>query len=486
MGSWAGIVRVSHMGARRSEAEDFHSERDQVKAMQDAVNRLGGTLEILPAELGVSGGRDLEDRPALKAAVEGVERGRYTGIIVAYQSRLTRNPRLEEEIFDRVAKAGGAIHFALDGFDTTTINGTLMRRFKSAINAHAREEHVERFANLRQWATEAGIWQRRQTPTGYRRDPETRRLVPDDRADDVRAAFRARATGASISEIARRMNMTTAGIRHLLANRVYLGELHVGPDINLSAHPPLVSEDEFLAAQSAVGVKPARKNFDAPALLAGLVRCQGCGMAMTRGGNGRAVVYACRGRHSAGYCEAPASIVAHRVDNHVTGIALHALAAFSARPVSDRKALDASRDRLRDAERELAAFLAGVSAAGLDPADFAAAARQRREAVDLAREEVGRAAGRVLPVVDGDPVALWDVLSVEQRSRLLRGLIEAVVVRKVGKGGRVVAVEDRVRVIRRDAGLVAAPLRGGVANVFGPLPFPALDDPAVLGVHLAE
>lgn len=33
---FAGIVRVSHMGKRKQNAPDFHSERDQVQAMREA------------------------------------------------------------------------------------------------------------------------------------------------------------------------------------------------------------------------------------------------------------------------------------------------------------------------------------------------------------------------------------------------------------------------------------------------------------------
>jgi hypothetical protein len=94
------------------------------------------------------------------------------------------------------------------------------------------EEYAERFANLREWATAAGIRQHRQTPRGYRGDPDTRRLVPDERADEVRRAFARRGAGESILAIAHDLAMTPAGVRRLLSNRVYLGELHLGRHLN--------------------------------------------------------------------------------------------------------------------------------------------------------------------------------------------------------------------------------------------------------------
>ena len=199
----------------------------------------------------------------MRAAVEGVERGRYEGVMVAYQSRLGRDVEIEEGIWRRVERAGGRIVLALDGIDATTVDGKMVRRIRSAINHAERERHAERFENLREWATAAGIWQRRQTPGGYLKDPDTRKLVPDGpvgddglpipgrgRAGEVRAAFQRRGAQESVLILARGLGMTPTGVRRLIANRVYLGELRVGRNVNPAAHPPLVTEDEWAAAQA--------------------------------------------------------------------------------------------------------------------------------------------------------------------------------------------------------------------------------------------
>ena len=41
---WAGLVRVSHMGDRKKDDPSFHSERDQVAAIESAVPT-GGRLD---------------------------------------------------------------------------------------------------------------------------------------------------------------------------------------------------------------------------------------------------------------------------------------------------------------------------------------------------------------------------------------------------------------------------------------------------------
>jgi DNA invertase Pin-like site-specific DNA recombinase len=480
---WAGIVRVSHMGDRKAGAEDFHADAEQVAAIERYAKAHGATVEFLPPELSVSGGRPIEHRPSLRAAIEGVERGEYSGIVVAYLSRLTRS-RSGLRIWERVEAAGGHVHSAAEQLDTSSPNGRFIRDIHLANAVREREEHIDRFDERRRMATEAGVWQRRQTPTGYRRDERTRKLVPDESAGRVREAFRRRGAGASLSSIAELLSITTSGARHLLANRVYLGELRVGDYVNEAAHPALVGVDEFLAAQSARVLRGPRVR-DEPALLAGLVRCAGCGHVMSRGRT-KAEVYACHGRMSAGRCPAPAAVTLRLLDDHVTGIARAQLARLAGTPVDDQALVDEARAVVAEAERELEAFLAGVSAAGISPDDYAAAARERRRAVEAARERLGELARRQTPVVSGDPVELWERLDVEQRNRLLRGLVEAVVVRRAGGRGHVVPVADRVRVIAFGAGLVEATRRGGAARPIRPIVLPDVDDPAVLRVDLAE
>ena len=105
-----------------------------------------------------------------------------------------------------------------------------------SVDAHVREQHGERFEERRAAATAAGIWQRRQTPRGYRKGKD-RRLAPDRQAGQVRRAFADYLAGTTISKLASRLHMSTSGVRQLLRNRVYLGELRVGEHVKTDAHP---------------------------------------------------------------------------------------------------------------------------------------------------------------------------------------------------------------------------------------------------------
>ena len=467
MEQWAGVVRVSHMGDRKSGADNVHADRDQVNTIERYAAQHGATVEFMVPELSVSGGKPIEDRPSLLAAIEGVEAGRYTGIVVAYLSRLTRS-RSGLEIWTRVEAAGGHVHCAAENLDTSSPSGRFVRDIHLANAVREREEHVDRFENLRQWATQAGVWQRRQVPTGYVRDPDTRKLIPSNDAPRVVKAFTDRAAGCAVVQIAQELAMTPNGVRHLLRNRVYLGELRVGDHVNPAAHPALVDDTLFRAAQTSAPRPPRSKTHKGPALLAGLIRCAGCGHLMTRGKT-TVVNYSCTRHHSGGNCPLPASITAQRVDTYVQAVALTHLRRFATDQTAKTSELSTLRATHDQARQELSAYLEGVQAAGIAPAAFADGARQRQAAVDTATEALTAAEaahGAVAQV--GAALELWETLDVSERNHVLRGLLSYVAVRKVGRG-QLVPVSDRVQVVAAGFGVEPLKRRGEAALGIRPI-----------------
>lgn len=459
-------MRVSHVGARQGDR--FHSPDDQEREIRAWADRRGESVDVLPAELNESGGK--LERPMLERAVRGVESGRYRGLVVAYLSRASRSLKHTLEIYERVEAAGGQVVAIGENIDTTTANGRLGRNMHASIAEHQREQHAERFAELRESATRRGVWQRRQLPIGYAKDPDRRTLVPGDRADLVRWAFEQRAAGASYAQIAARVPLTPAGVRLMLRNRVYLGELKVGPHVNPAAHPALVSEEVWQAAQRPVA-RRARRPEREPALLAGIIRCASCGHVMSRQKTA-AMTYACHRVHADGRCPGPASITIPRVDAFVEQVALTELEKLYATGTRG-DAASAARARLKAAESELAAFVRAVSASDVGVEAFAAGARQRRDAVDAARGELEREVALVpLAPAAGSAAELWRLLSEGERNMVLRGLVESVLVAPAGRGRRV-PVQDRVRVVRHGAGLPA-------------VGFPDVDHPDVLRPLVGE
>lgn len=472
----AGIIRVSSLNGRDPASDRFHSAREQEQIVRTEAARLGVDIVVLPVELDVSGGRAIDDRPSLRAAIEGVETGIYSGVIGAYLSRLTR--RRGDELWQRVEAAGGRVIAVREQLDTRTVAGRMMRDVQQAVDVAERERHAEQFELLRERSTAAGIWQRRQTPAGYQRDPGTRRLVVDEPAAKVvREAFARRAVGAPLVQVADLLAMTPSGARYLIANRVYLGELRVGAHVNTAAHPPIVDVDVFEAAQRSQP-RPARRLPAGRALLAGLVRCAGCGHVMTRSSGGntrRPPAYVCARRHSRGQCEHPAAVTVRLLDEHVERIAVEALSHLrhAGRQGDQAKGL---RERVRDAEEELAVFLAATSARDLGVDLFGREVARRRDELEAARGALSDAQPVALIGLPENVGEAWGELSVSEKGHVLRGLLEVVVVARAGgRGvGARVPLASRVRVLGRGAGVLPA-------VGCRPLPLVDLDGPHVLG-----
>jgi DNA invertase Pin-like site-specific DNA recombinase len=474
---WLGYRRVSHVGGRSGER--FHSPEDQAQAIRGWASARSEPVEMLAPELDESGGR--ADRPILLGAVERVERGDARGIVVAYQSRAGRNLRDLLTMWDRVEAAGGSVVSVRENIDTSTSSGRLMRNIYGSFDQHELDRHREDFERVRRNSVAVGIWQRRQTPRGYRRDDATRCLVPNHEADAVRQAFRARVDGEPISAIARRLGMTTSGARKMLANRVYLGELRVGDHVNPNAHEALVDEATFRAAQRPQP-RPATST-NGPALLAGLARCAGCGHLVTRGGHAERQVYGCPVNHSEQRCPEPAVVTAKLLDDHVEAIAIAELQRLTV-TAAEGRGVERARARVLAAERELAAFLEGVNAAGLPTESFADQARQRQEAVERARDELdAQLAMRPAIPVRGTGADAWERLNGHQRNALLRALLSAVVVKRAGGRGARTPLADRVRVLAHGAPIRLPERRGGEAMGIVPIPLPDPDDVGVIRVN---
>lgn len=118
---WAGLVRVSNLGGRGGDS--FHADSDQVADLEREAERIGARLVVLPPELDVSGGLPIEQRPSLLAAIEGVERGEYAGIMVSYLSRFGRSIREQLRAWDRVEAAGGRVIVVREQIDSSTAAG---------------------------------------------------------------------------------------------------------------------------------------------------------------------------------------------------------------------------------------------------------------------------------------------------------------------------------------------------------------------------
>lgn len=281
-----GIIRVSEQGER--EDERFHSPENQLDAIRAECEASGLTLIDYDPEINVSGGLPLEDRPALHKAVLAVEAGDADVIMAPALDRLVRNRRVQDEIRDRVQAAGGRL-VTLDLGELT--NGTPEQDFATGIIGDTNELFRKQISAKTKRGHKRAIALGRNigpTPPGYRIGEDWKLVLDPPKHTAMIEAFRLRAGGATFEAISNYLakhgiKRTPPGVRKMLANRVYLGEVHHGPLHNLQAHPPIVDRELFdrVARMTLPGGRRARSDH----LLArqGILRCGTCGAKMSLG-----------------------------------------------------------------------------------------------------------------------------------------------------------------------------------------------------------
>ena len=249
----------------------------------------------------------------------------------------------------------------------------------------------------------------------------------------------------------------------MVKNRAYLGEARQGAIVNPSAHEPIVTQAEFDAAQAGrTLLRPVHDgSIASKALLGGLARCAGCGHTLKVTGNGRPgqrfPVYYCIGRYAKGMCPARASIRASYLDEFVEEHVLAALEAedgLLAQAVESSQAIEQAARAVEEAEHELDLYVSNPKLLSiLGEQKFVEGVEARQNALDQARALLaGLRAQSVVSeeLLSGDLVLVWPQLTIQEKRKLLHGLLDRVVLRRANARGKdAIPVADRTQIVLR-------------------------------------
>jgi hypothetical protein len=320
----------------------------------------------------------------------------------------------------------------------------------------------------------------------------------------IRELFERRAAGASWGTLTGLLDQrgvvgpygaaqwTTRAAEHIIRNPVYLGEARHGEFVNPDAHEPLVTREQWEAAQRAP-TGPVKRS-DEPALLAGILRCAGCRHLLkpdkqTMRDKTRARIYRCRGEHASGTCESRGAVLGSVIEPFVIARFLAHVGDLAADPsrtgVTAAEVEDAEAV-LRDAERELVAFRDSPAIlTALGEAEFIAGHEARTRAVDDA--QLALAALRNAHAQSGLPPvaelrAMWPEMTTVEKQIMLRSEIDAVFLRAVGRVN--VPVAERSLIFWQGQAPDDLPSRGRRNLPLEPLRWP--DHPDDVRVAVAE
>jgi DNA invertase Pin-like site-specific DNA recombinase len=438
------VVRVSRVNGR--DGESFMSPDVQRDTILAWAARSGVTVDQWHEELDVSG--KTTDREGLRAAADRAISGEVDGIVVARVNRFARNLLSGLTTLHELNVTGRRLVFVEENIDTgTRMNAAakLMLNMLLSVAQWQLDSLTEQWRTIDERVIRRGV--SRNEPFGYRRG-DGKRLVPvPDEAETIREIFRGRADGKSWSELADVLNraghkprrgerFVFSRAKDIVRNDVYLGVLRSGALVNRNAHEPIIDRALWEAAN---GHRGSTARSDATMfLLAGLVRCPGCGVRMSGMTDRKTLAdgttkeyryYRCRRSHTFGRCQAPAKFRADDIEAAAQA-AFHDL--YLARretvsePITGDELAEAAAE-LTDAETALSNFVRVASS--LDAALFEAGLSIRQATVSSARERYSAAeraeTGLTLPP---DLATMWVDLSVEDRRGFLSDGLAAVTV----------------------------------------------------------
>jgi len=475
-----GYIRVSRRAGR--EGESFISPDVQRKKIESWAKLHEVEIVRFWEEIDQSGAK--LERPMFQQALARCEGGETGGIVVARLDRFARSAVDALSSIRRLNEAGARLVSVEDNFDGSTPMG----RFAIGILILIAELELERIKGG--WLTAVsqavgrGVHISARPPTGYTRDDKGRLLRNEAAAPSVAEAFRKRATGASWAELARFLeanevypptgnnHWSKAGVSALIKNRVYLGQARSGTVVNDNAHEPIVTRAEFDAAQATTKsvFKQRDGSLAAQAMLGGLARCAGCGHTLKITGNTdrksgqRSPVYYCTGRYATGHCPARANVRASLLDAYVEEQVLTALQAedgLLAQAVTASEEIDATARSVAEAEHELDLFVNNPRLLSLlGETKFIEGVEARQRALDQARATLAQVRSQSAlaeALGDGDLLQAWPSLNVQERRRLMHGLLERVIVTRADRRGRHARpIGERAQIVLRGGSTLRA------------------------------
>jgi len=462
-------IRVSKLGER---SEDEATEVYEAKCRAWA-DRAEIAIDEVEEDTDVSGSRPVAER-RLERLIKRVEAGESEGILTPYLDRFGRDIIEGALAYRRIRLAGGRLVCTEDGIDSDRPGDEMVFRLRTVIAEDYLRRVKANFQSGVDRAVRKGVYLASKPPFGYRRRDELEpeydedgRLVKDGRlvVDERERAlvvelFERRAGGANVGQLTRFLQaegvaITKSGVRSILKNRAYVGEMRVQngragqPTVIKDHHTPILTEQQWEAAQVKHEFYP-RTGASQDALLRGLVYCATCGrrckISLYGPPDNRKPNYTCTYEK----CTAHAGMLAAKLDGYVDGLLWQAILGHEphveAVILGDMRysdalvAVDQARrdfDEFRDSvelQREL-----GITG-------FAQGLKIRKQALELARRELAKVRRPAARSNSKQLMTFDEYLQLYERERYPQ-YIDKVSLKPAGRvGSRVPPVEQRVDV----------------------------------------
>ena len=263
-----GYCRVS---TDEQATEGLSLDAQARKLREFAKLRELGAIQI-EQDAGFSG-KNLK-RPALRSIRGEVESGTVEHVVVWKIDRLSRSVSDLDGIVGLLRKNGTLLHSVMEPLDLSSASGRMQFGISGVMAQWYRENLSE---NVQLGMHQAILSGRHPNKPKFGYSLHDGILVPNEEAVTVRKIFLLRADGRSLREIEEATGVKYSTVSSVLKHRVYLGEIPSHGAWYPGKHQPLLSEEEWQAAQRPH--LPGRRRSQH--YLSKVVRCGICGRVAT-------------------------------------------------------------------------------------------------------------------------------------------------------------------------------------------------------------
>ena len=216
-------------------------------AQEDALKNYGSALgyEIFKIyrDEGKSA-KDLKGRPEMQQMLRDAENKRFSAIFIYKLDRFSRSLKDLILTIDKLKAWNIDFVSMQDKIETASASGKLMFHIISAFAEFERNIIGERTTfGMERKSREGGAVTK--PPMGYIMINKKLEIDPEQ-AVAVKQIFEEfLTTETSLNKLSKKYNLTVNGLKKVLANKTYLGEVKFAGKINKGVHQPILNEDVF-------------------------------------------------------------------------------------------------------------------------------------------------------------------------------------------------------------------------------------------------
>ena len=236
-------VRVS----TQDQAQHGFSLDAQQDSLQNYAKAIGYDIFKIYRDEGKSA-KDL-NRPEMQQMLADAKAKKFSAIFIYKLDRFSRSLKDLILTIDLLKEWGIDFVSLQDKIETASASGKLMFHIISAFAEFERNIIGDRTKfGMERKAKEGGFITR--APMGYKMFHKQLIIDPIS-MDKVRNIFKSFAESEiSLSQLARKNNITTAGVIKLLCNKTYLGMIKFGEQESRGTHQPIIDQDIFDKVQN--------------------------------------------------------------------------------------------------------------------------------------------------------------------------------------------------------------------------------------------